>query len=258
MYRSFVALGDSFTEGMDDPRGDGTFRGWADLVAEQLAEEVHDFRYANLAIRGRLVRSIVAEQLGPALSMRPELVSIAGGGNDVLRGRVDYGAVSADLAGAVQRLRDAGATVVMFTTADLTRRWPGGQRVVPRLVALNEVVRQVAADCEAVLVDLWRDDMFHDGRMWSEDRLHLSPLGHHRVAAHALELLGVPPRPTWRPELPPVTGVPWARARIEDVLWARRHLAPWVTRRLRGRSSGDLISPKRPSLEPYAPGPGPV
>jgi lysophospholipase L1-like esterase len=257
VYRSFVALGDSFTEGMDDPRGDGTFRGWADLVAEHLAGEVRDFRYANLAIRGRLLRSIVAEQLAPALSMRPELASIAGGGNDVLRGRVDYGAVAAELGGAVRRLGEAGATVVMFTTADLTRRWPAGRRMAPRLTALNDVVREVAADCEAVLVDLWNDEMFHDARMWSEDRLHLSPVGHHRVAAHALELLGIPPQPTWRADLPAGTGVPWVRARLDDAQWVRRHLAPWVHRRLRGRSTGDLISPKRPSLEPYAPGPGP-
>ena len=34
---SFLALGDSFTEGLDDWRADGTPRGWADRVAEQLA-----------------------------------------------------------------------------------------------------------------------------------------------------------------------------------------------------------------------------
>jgi hypothetical protein len=33
MYETFVALGDSFTEGLDDVRPDGSYRGWADLGA---------------------------------------------------------------------------------------------------------------------------------------------------------------------------------------------------------------------------------
>jgi lysophospholipase L1-like esterase len=50
--RSFVALGDSFTEGVGDPYPDGTFRGWADRFAAQLAAASPGLRYANLAIRG--------------------------------------------------------------------------------------------------------------------------------------------------------------------------------------------------------------
>lgn len=36
-YTSFVAVGDSFTEGMSDLLPDGTYRGWADLLAARLA-----------------------------------------------------------------------------------------------------------------------------------------------------------------------------------------------------------------------------
>src|SRR5215475_8173992 len=104
-WGSYVAVGDSFTEGMNDLRPDGTFRGWADLVAARLAAEraraaehagaehiggeptpgQGDFGYANLAIRGRLFHAIVDEQVPVALSLKPDLVSFAGGGNDVLR-----------------------------------------------------------------------------------------------------------------------------------------------------------------------------
>lgn len=58
MIGSYVAIGDSFTEGLGDPREDGTLRGWADRLAEGLAqswnltEPSEHFRYANLAIRG--------------------------------------------------------------------------------------------------------------------------------------------------------------------------------------------------------------
>src|SRR4051794_17875285 len=53
-FHRFVALGDSFTEGVGDPdpaRPNG-LRGWADRVAEAIAADNPDFRYANLAIRG--------------------------------------------------------------------------------------------------------------------------------------------------------------------------------------------------------------
>src|SRR5258705_1588585 len=87
-WRSYVAMGYSFTEGMNDAYPDGTFRGWADLVAARLAlDSGPDFGYANLAIRGRLLDQVVAEQLEPTLAMRPDLVSFAAGGNDVLRPR---------------------------------------------------------------------------------------------------------------------------------------------------------------------------
>ena len=60
-WRRFVALGDSFTEGLMDEVGpDGRHRGWADRVAEALAarasaEGADGIEYANLAVRGRLV-----------------------------------------------------------------------------------------------------------------------------------------------------------------------------------------------------------
>jgi lysophospholipase L1-like esterase len=83
---TFVAIGDSFTEGLNDPAPGGGFRGWADLVAGALAARQPEFRYANLAIRGKLVTQVVTEQLPRALELAPDLVSLAAGGNDILRG----------------------------------------------------------------------------------------------------------------------------------------------------------------------------
>ncbi|MDN6332471.1 MAG: SGNH/GDSL hydrolase family protein, partial [Micrococcaceae bacterium] len=82
-----VSLGDSFTEGIGDPdpQSPGGHRGWADRVAEQLSRQAEDFAYANLAIRGRLLDQIHEEQLEPALELRPDLITICAGGNDVLR-----------------------------------------------------------------------------------------------------------------------------------------------------------------------------
>src|SRR5690349_15622946 len=88
---TYVALGDSFTEGVGDadPDRPNGVRGWADRVAEVLAAEADDFGYANLAIRGRKLRPILAEQLEPALALEPDRVTIYAGAYDIMRASVD-------------------------------------------------------------------------------------------------------------------------------------------------------------------------
>src|ERR1700744_2412460 len=89
-FGSFAALGDSFTEGVGDPCASGAgCRGWADRFAEELASQRPGLRYANLAIRGKLVSEVLDEQVPLAIAMRPDLVSLAAGGNDMLRFRTD-------------------------------------------------------------------------------------------------------------------------------------------------------------------------
>lgn len=252
-FSSYVALGDSFTEGMDDPRGDGTYRGFADLVAERLAQEADGFRYANLAIRGKLLTPVVDEQLPVAVEMKPALVSFAAGGNDALRRRFDPEQLGAAYGAAIGALRAAGSTVVVFTPADGTGNLPGRTYLLPRVEAMLAIVQGAATEHGAVVVDLWGDDALRDRRMWSVDRLHLSVAGHHRVAAHVLDALGIEPDPAWRQPLPAALPAAWADARREDFQWAWAHLAPWIGRRLRGRSSGDNVLPKRPALDVLAP-----
>ena len=251
-YRSFLALGDSFTEGVGDTYPDGSVRGWADLVAAELAAGEPDFRYANLAVRGRLLPAIVAEQLPAAEQLRPELISFAGGGNDVLRPRYARPVAAEMFGAAVRRLTGTGATVLLFTGADLSARMPGGRRLRPRIEALNADVARIAADAGAVLVDLWGDRGLDDPRMWGDDRLHLGPAGHLRVAGHVLEQLGIAADEAWRSALPTAPPRSWAQGRLDDLTWAGRHLAPWVRRRLAGQSSGDGRAPKRPELAPLS------
>jgi lysophospholipase L1-like esterase len=234
-----VALGDSFTEGLDDPYPDGTYRGWADLVAQRL-----DVEYANLAVRGRLFDAVVAEQVEPALAMAPDLVSFAAGGNDVLRRRCDPQALMRRFEKTIERFRRTGFANVMA-------RLPGNRMIGPRVAYLNEAVIGIAERHGARLVDLWSDDEFLNPALWSPDRLHMSTAGHLRTAAHVLAALGLEADPSWwEPPARPAR-LSWPVARVDDLAWAARHLAPWVKRRLTGRSSGDLIKPKRPNLEPF-------
>jgi lysophospholipase L1-like esterase len=254
VWRSYVALGDSFTEGLDDldPQGHG-FRGWADFVAGRLAAEAGpEFGYANLAVRGRLFDAVVAEQVPSALAMRPELISFAAGGNDVLRRQCDPYALVARFDAVIERLRATGADVLLFRFADLTARLPGSRIIGPRVAVLNEAVADAAKRHGARLVDLWSDGEFANPLLWSIDRLHLSTAGHRRVAAHVLSALGVTADPEWLTAPARPAPAPWLAARGSDLRWAGRHLAPWIHRRLTGRSSGDNIAPKRPALAPVA------
>lgn len=254
-WRSYVAMGDSFTEGMDDPYPDGTvYRGWADLVAERLSAEEPGLGYANLAVRGRLFDRIVDEQVPVALRLGPDLVSFAAGGNDALRRNFDAAALVTRFDDVVRTLRASGADVIIFRFADVTRRLPGRRLILPRVEALNRAVGEVADRRDATLVDLWADEEFHSPLLWSTDRLHLNRYGHQRVAAHVLTALDLKPDPEWwvLPDAGPVQS--WATRRAADARWAKQHFAPWIRRRLTGRSSGDLVTAKRPELAPVVPG----
>jgi lysophospholipase L1-like esterase len=252
-WRSFVAVGDSFTEGMNDITPDGRMRGWADLVASHLAALAapEGFRYANLAVRGRLFDRIVDDQVPAAVTMSPDLVSFAGGGNDVLRRGFDPAPMLVRFNEVVRLLRATGADVILFQWANISTRLPGGRVVLPRTRLLNQAVQEVGERHGAIIVNLWDDDEFLNPLLWSEDRLHMSPVGHQRVAAHVLTRLGAEPDPTWLAAPGPPPRVSWAAARAEDVRWARAHLVPWVRRRLAGTSSGDTITAKRPLLAPF-------
>jgi lysophospholipase L1-like esterase len=255
--RSFLALGDSFTEGMQDELGpDGRHLGWADRVAAALATATGGIRYANLAIRGRLLDQVVAEQVPVALELRPDLVSFHAGPNDALRPRTDVPAVLRRYDAAVGRLREAGLDVLLFTVLE---RAGGTGRTADRLAArfglFNDGVRAAAARHGALLADVGSVPALHDRRLWHEDRLHLAPEGHARVAAAVLETLGMTDPALlggepgwWREPLPPGPLPRRAAALAADVRWVRRHFAPWVGRRVRGVSSGDGILPKHAEL----------
>jgi lysophospholipase L1-like esterase len=262
---AFVAIGDSFTEGLHDPDPGGGFRGWADRVAGALSAQRPGFRYANLAIRGKLLGEVVAEQLPRAVELAPDLVSLAAGGNDILCG-ADVDVLACQFEPAVAKLQAAGCRVLIFTGYD-PRMFPVIRLLRGRIAAYNMHLRGIADEYGCDLVDLWSMRVLKDTRVWSPDRLHLSTEGHRRVALRACEVLGVPVAEDWRAPLPPeplspepLTPAPrvwrpanraqWLAARRQDARWARQYAAPWVRRRLGGTSSGDGLPPKRPDLLP--------
>lgn len=253
-YLRYVALGDSSTEGLDDPDGEGGFRGWADRLAERIADAQPELHYANLAVRGRSAGEIVATQLAPALAMQPDLATVVAGMNDLLRTGWDAVRVAGQVGEMVGALRAAGATVVTFTIPDVSARMRLRGRFTAKTAALNDELRRMAERTGALLLDLASYELAHDARMWAADRIHGNPDGHARIAEALAYMLGVPgARPDRLTEpLPPHT----RRRRellIEDLTWVRRFVAPWAWRRLNNRTTGDGITAKRPELAPVRP-----
>jgi lysophospholipase L1-like esterase len=249
MYRRYVALGDSCAEGLDDPYPDGSgYRGWTDLTAARLAQVSPKLEYANLAVRGRRLDQIRAEQVQLAVDLRPDLVTLFGGGNDLLQGRWQSTADALD--DIVAAVTPVARTVVLFTLPDIARL-PGLGRLRPRVNQLNALIAATADRHGALLIDVRADLWCHDDRLYGPDRLHLGELGHQRVAAHLLGALGVS-ADDWLTPLPPASREPYWRAAARHWLWVRRHVYPavhdTVRNRLIGREPGDGQLPKRPAL----------
>ncbi|MEU4998635.1 SGNH/GDSL hydrolase family protein [Streptomyces sp. NPDC021622] len=248
-YTSLVAVGDSFTEGMSDRLPDGSYRGWADLLAARMAAASPGFRYANLAVRGKLIGQIVDEQVDVAAAMRPDVITLVGGLNDTLRPKCDMVRVRDLLGQAVERLAPACEQLVLMRSPG--RNGPVMERFRPRMEELFAYVDELAARHDAVVVDLYGAAVLGDRRLWDVDRLHLTAEGHRRVAEAVWQTLGHTPEDDWQSALPATAPPNWTARRVADARFARQHLAPWIARRLTGRSSGDGMPPKRPDLLPY-------
>ncbi|MDA4895417.1 SGNH/GDSL hydrolase family protein [Microbacterium resistens] len=249
-WRRFVAVGDSFTEGIGDPDPSvpGGHRGWADRVAEVLSSQVDDFAYANLAVRGKLIAQISDEQVEPAIALSPDLISVCAGGNDVIRPRTDPDEIAAQLDDVVTRLSRTGAAVILFTGID-TDFTPVFRPFRGKVAIYNENVRAIADRHDCIVADQWGLKAIQDTRFFADDRLHLNALGHHEVARMVLRALNVSnDLQAMQPDPLPVRT--WREARAGDLVWAREHLVPWVLRRLRHQSSGDDIEAKRPAPAP--------
>ena len=252
-FERYVALGDSTTEGLEDPDGRGGYRGWANRFAEHLAAAFGGISYANLAIRGRMAKQVLDEQLGQALSMTPDVVTVVAGVNDVLRPSFNADDVAADVATMISSFADTGATVLTFTMPDMTQVMPMARLLRGRLGALNSRLRDTAARTGALLLDLARYPVGGDPRLWHGDRLHANSLGHERIGRGLAHTVGLEGFTDWSAALPSLPAPSLADRLKAEWRWSREYLLPWVVRHARGASSGDGREPKRAALTPFEP-----
>jgi lysophospholipase L1-like esterase len=249
LYHRYVAIGDSQTEGIGDGDEATGYRGFADRLATRLAELNPELRYANLAVRGKLAGEVHAEQLAPALALRPDVVTVVAGINDILRPRFDIAAVAGHIEAMFASLTRAGATVGTVTYPNVAKIAPLARPLLPRVLALNAHIREAAARHDVRVVEAFEVAVTTDVRIWSADRLHASPAGHQRIAdsmAHALALPGADD--SWTHPLPAVPRPPRLTAIRTELRWLSGFLGPWLGRRLRGVSSGTDRTAKRPEL----------
>lgn len=250
-YNRFIALGDSMTEGMSDEIIDGRYRGWADRVAEVMADNWSDFSYANLAIRGKLVGQVVKEQIPlakPFIEGKSTLVSFHAGANDVIRPKYDPDLAIATYNFGVDELVRSGATLMLFCVLeDSGAKTRAAEIWKERFKSFNENVRRRAAAVGAILFDPNPHDFWRDPRFIDEDRLHLNAEGHRRVAQAVLAHFNLPHDPDWRKPLPKAEPITSFEKLQIDARWVGKYALPWLGRRIRGRSSGDGRSAKYPA-----------
>ena len=251
-YTRFIALGDSMTEGMNDEVINGKYRGWADRVADVLATQTPGFKYANLAIRGKLVQQVLDDQVPQALPLIDgphTLVSFHAGANDALRPNYNHNAVRTAYVRAVTKLVESGATVMLFTV--LEKNGNGGKASAvweERMSTFNKIVREVADKFNLLVMDASMDPESSNPNLLAFDRLHLNMAGHYRVAQAVLENIGAPFDSRWREPVVSPKKKPMIVRKAITFIWFITFALPWVWRRIRGRSSGDGRSGKYTSL----------
>jgi len=243
VFTRFIALGDSMTEGMCDEIVDGKYRGWADRVADALSKENPNFTYLNLAIRGKLVAEVIDKQIPEAITWIDgpnTLLSFHAGANDVLRPGYNPEIVLPQYREAVRNLAATGAQLLLFTAIERVAKSGKMQELWhQRFSGFNNNVRMIAAEVGAIVADANLDPDIASSRFVDTDKLHLNPAGHARVAESVLQLVGAQFDPNWNAPLPPLPPVGKLKSIGAELNWIITFLIPWISRRIRGISSGD-------------------
>jgi lysophospholipase L1-like esterase len=224
--------------------------GFADRLAAVLDALHPGLRYANLAIRGRRIRDVLDDQLPQAVAMRPDLVSVCVGMNDITRPGLLFDRALADLDLMYRRLAQSGATVVTTTFPDIARIVPIGRILTSRMLRMNDAIRVAADRHGCKLVDLYRAPSMVQPDTWSSDRVHGSTKGHILFAAAAAEALDLPGSShDWAHPSASAAQSTLRSHASSQLLWTKNMLGPWMWDHARGLSSGDGRRPKRPRLD---------
>jgi len=192
VVRAYAALGDSFTAGRDSIDADR----WADLLAAGMRRVNPDLRYENLAVDGATSAEVLDQQVGPALALEPDFVTVICGANDVLLAtRPDVSGYEKRIETIFSRLRE-GAPEAALVTATAPESWHfmemrprTERRLIKATTELNEVTRAAAGRYDILCLPIAGHEALRDPDTFSADGLHPSSGGHRFVAEQAAIVL---------------------------------------------------------------------
>ena len=181
----YVALGDSTGVGIG-ARNDG---GYPDRLLCRLQAQRPAARLINLCRSGSTSIDVLEDQLPDALRLRPQLITLGIGINDVSHGQDDE-AFANNLEEIAVRLAKLAAPIVIVNIPDLAFA-PAVRRLVPpelyerRIEVMNRHLEATAARHRLVLVDLYarsREALVHHPEHFCADGFHPSDLGYEQWA----------------------------------------------------------------------------
>jgi lysophospholipase L1-like esterase len=187
-WHRYAVIGDSLSAGTGDPVPGYGSQGWSDRVAGILRGVRPDLDYLNTA----KIRSSTAEtlenQAGRMLSFAPDLLHVPCGANDILRRDPDYGRIERTLRQLYDLAAGTGAQLTTFTLgrAYVISAFPDW---TDRVTAVNELVRGLAAEYHAVLVDMWDHPVNDRPDLLSADQIHFSASGQAVMATEMVRQL---------------------------------------------------------------------
>jgi lysophospholipase L1-like esterase len=230
-YVRFVALGDSATCDVGDPASDGSWRGWARMLADAIAE-AHDVSFLGLAVPGSTTADVLNTQLPLAVTHRAHLAALIVGINDTTRASWNPHSLRANLFACAEALTAKGAVLMTVRFHDDVRVLrlprPLARTMSRRIEELNEVLDEVHDAYGGLHLDLSQLAEIRDGTFWSIDRLHPSELGHRALARHFAALLHQRGLLFTAPSLECTEPVPGPR---DNLLWKLNEVIPWLGRR---------------------------
>ncbi|MEV5834163.1 SGNH/GDSL hydrolase family protein [Nocardia sp. NPDC052112] len=190
-WQRYAVLGDSIAKGVGDPSPGYDTAGWADRVAAVLSAANPALTYLNTGRIGATSAQVRADQLPRVLDFAPDLVHLSCGGNDLFTPDGNIDELRANLDALFGALARSGAQLSTFTLADV---WEAEQMAPmrpmrKRMSALNDIIRELAARYDAVLVELWDHPLRLRPDVMSADLIHFTMSGHAVVATEMVRAL---------------------------------------------------------------------
>lgn len=224
----FAILGDSAASGVGDSDENNNYFGWAYHLAKAFAEPI---TFINVSRPGAQSQEVLDVQLPKILHMKPDLVAVIVGGNDLLRNGFSPEVLEKNLNQTLQMIEEMGAISMLLELHDPTQIVPMPtllKRVCSRRVnAVNRITRKMAMRYGSILLETRSLPDIYNLEKWHVDRMHPSRAGHQFIAdsfAHLLRKRGFD-----------VSHVDFTRgnnrSRKDSVIWMIKNGTPWFFKR---------------------------